>query len=111
MSARGISCSVLDSVTTTPYFRLELIGVKTVRLEKYIRLEPRTTFVEYYRIEIDDEGEFQETVGMEMEVEMEEIIGMEVLVNERITFEEVVGLEIERGCIDDYDELADLELD
>jgi hypothetical protein len=111
MSARGILCSVVDSVTTTPYFRLEPISVQRVRLEKYIRLEPRSTLVEYYRIEIDDEGEFQETLGMELEVELEETIGMEVLVGERIEFEEVIGLEIEESCSDDYNELADLKLD
>jgi hypothetical protein len=95
----------------TPYFRLDPKSAKTVRLEKYIRLESRSIQVEYHRIEIDDEREFREILGTESEVEFDETIGIEVVVDERIELEEVIGLEIEENCSVDYNELADLKLD
>lgn len=117
MSLSGILCSIFDSVTTTEYFRLECIDVKDVLLEEYVRVavvpvDP--TFEEYVRLEVNEFGEVDEVVGLEIkcEWELEETVGMEVLESESyVEFDEVVGLEISDTYIDDYDELANMDLE
>lgn len=117
MSYSGILCSVFDSVTTTEYFRLECIDVKEVQLEEYVRVvvvavDP--TLEEYFRLEVDESGEVEEVVGIEIKCdwELEVIVGMEILESESdIEFDVVVGLEISHTFIDDYDELAEMDLE
>jgi hypothetical protein len=93
--------SVFDTVTMTNYFRLECFPVRDMSFDRYFRIEvdPEVEELEeYVRLEVDDYGNVEEVIGLEVsEVEWEEVVGMELKVVERTEFEEVVGLEINLG--------------
>jgi hypothetical protein len=112
-----------DGVTMVPYFRLEYLPRKNFELEKYFRLEvvPKPMdddddeFEEYFRLEINEEGELEEVIGLdfsayeddESDYEFDEVVGLNLRrLPDTFELEETVGLEIFEDE-DDYD-LCDL---
>jgi hypothetical protein len=103
--------SVFDTLTMTNYFRLGCSKVENFRLEKYFRLEvakDEEEFDEYVRLEVDDLGNVEETIGLGFdEIELEEVVGLEVVqLPDTAKLEEVVGVEI--SVEKDYDEFSNL---
>jgi hypothetical protein len=113
--------TVFDSVKTVPYFRLEYIGVKNFELRRYFRLEviPKPTdveeFEEYVRLELNEEGEIEEVIGLdfsasddESDYELDETVGLHFKrLPDTFELEETIGLKIYEDD-DDYGDLSDL---
>jgi hypothetical protein len=109
-------------VKMVPYFRLEYICVKNFELQRYFRLEvvPKPTddeeFEEYVRLEVNEEGEIEEVVGLDFsaseddgsDYELDETVGLNFKrLPDTFELEETIGLEIYKD-VDDYGDLSEL---
>jgi len=89
----------MSSAVLVPYTGVEVFQKEYLRSNKYFRLTLKEAkfedFPQYSRLEITESGELEETLGFVVpEIEFEETVGMEIEVVRKSVVEEVVGLEI-----------------
>ena len=86
-----------------------------VHLHNYFRLEIPYEFQEmeeYVRIEINEDGDIEETIGLKInELEFEEVVGLDLLLVEESDFAKTTGFEcpLDMEEYDSLEEFRDLE--
>jgi len=89
----------MSSPVLIPYTSVDVFVKEYIRSNKYFRLTRKDPqfedFPQYVRFDMTEEGEIEETVGLIIpEAQFEETVGLELEVVRKAVVEEVVGLEI-----------------